>query len=72
MKITVDNEMRIFFAFHIENKFAKTMLQGYLMKINDNHYSRGRKIAISHFKGNKKCWSWVKKIPFTCTLTDAI
>ena len=55
MKITVHDEMRIFFAFHIDNNFAKTMLHGYLMKINENHYSQGRKLAISHCKGIKKC-----------------
>ena len=60
-----------FLTFHIENNFAKTMLHGYLMKINENRYSQGRKIAISHFKGNKKCRWWVKKIPFNCTLTEA-
>ena len=44
MKITVHDEMRIFFAFHIENNFAKTMLHGYLMKIT--------KITIT---GKKNC-----------------
>lgn len=51
MKITVHDEMRIFFAFHIENNCKNHASR----LLDENHYSQGRKLAISHFKGNKKC-----------------
>ena len=65
MKITVHDEMRIFFAFHIEkfNNFAKTMLHGYLMKINENHYHGEEKLPFRISRETKRVDHESRKYP---------
>ena len=63
MKITVHDEMRIFFAFHIENNFAKTMLHGYLMKINENHYHEEEKLPFHISRETKRVDHESRKYP---------